>query len=89
MTEEYYLFTFDSTHAAIAAQALLEDLSPLVMPTLREIRASCGMSLRLTPERRSEAEARLRASAGGWQLWHVNVSGGRPGCELAAEQKGA
>ena len=86
--EEYDLFTFDSTHAAIAAQALLEDFSPIVMPTLREIRASCGMSLRLCPEKRDKALSRMRESADSWQLWHVKGENGRPDCALIEEKRG-
>lgn len=45
---EYYLITFSSTHAAIAAQKYLEGkLVFHVMPTLREISGSCGISLKI------------------------------------------
>lgn len=46
---EYYLITFSSTHAAIATQKYLNGkLSFQVMPTLREISSSCGISLKIT-----------------------------------------
>ena len=44
----YLLLTFSSTHAAMSAQKALQSHVPLtVMPALREIRATCGLSLRI------------------------------------------
>ena len=63
MTEQaYWLFAFDSPHAAIAAQKLLAEYGAVVMPTLRCITASCGMSLRLTDARIEEAKQIMRIS---------------------------
>ena len=63
MTEQaYWLFAFDSPHAAIAAQKLLAEYGAVVMPTLRCITASCGMSLRLTDVRIEEAKQIMRDS---------------------------
>lgn len=63
MTEQtYWLFAFDSPHAAIAAQKLLAKCGAVVMPTLRCITASCGMSLRLTDARIEEAKQIMRGS---------------------------
>ncbi len=46
---EYYLITFSNTHTAIAAQKYLEgNLTYQVIPTLREISNSCGISLKIT-----------------------------------------
>jgi len=45
---EYYLITFSNTHTAIAAQKYLEGkLVFHVLPTLRELSASCGISLQI------------------------------------------
>lgn len=45
---DYYLITFSNTHSAIAAQKFLTGkLDFLVMPTLREISNSCGISLKI------------------------------------------
>jgi len=75
------LFTFDSTHAAIAAQNLIKDLGAVMMPTLREISASCGMSLRLRPEDLKCAEQRMMDSnIEGWHLYRVVSEGGKPDC---------
>ena len=54
--ERYWLFAFDSPHAAISAQRLLSSCGAVVMPTLRSITASCGMSLRLKDEAIHEAK---------------------------------
>ena len=83
MSETYLLFTFDSTHAAMAAGRALKPLGAVMMPTLREISVSCGISLRLRPEDGEAALARL-ADAGldGWQLYRVVSEGGRPACAL-------
>ena len=63
MTEQtYWLFAFDSPHAAIAAQKLLATCGAAVMPTLRSITASCGMSLRLTDARIEGAKQIMRDS---------------------------
>lgn len=48
------LVAFESTHAAMAAQKALKSLTWAVVPTPREITASCGMSLKVT--RSSEGE---------------------------------
>ncbi len=60
--EGYWLFAFDSPHAAISAQRLLSGCGAIVMPTLRSITASCGMSLRLQDVAIEEAKKILRAS---------------------------
>ncbi|MDP3448833.1 MAG: DUF3343 domain-containing protein [Eubacteriales bacterium] len=60
--EGYWLFAFDSPHAAIQAQRLLSGCGAVVMPTLRSITASCGMSLRLRDEAIEEAKGIMRAS---------------------------
>lgn len=47
----YYLFTFHSTHDAIASKQYLEcRVSTCIMPTLREISNSCGISIRVKEE---------------------------------------
>ena len=61
--EGYWLFAFDSPHAAISAQRLLSGCGAVVMPTLRSITASCGMSLRLKDEAIGEAKLIMKASS--------------------------
>ena len=60
--EGYWLFAFDSPHAAISAQRLLSGCGAVVMPTLRNITASCGMSLRVKDGSIEEAKRIMRAS---------------------------
>ena len=44
----YYLLAFNSTHDAVAAEKyLLTRLKVTMMPTLRKITASCGISVRI------------------------------------------
>jgi hypothetical protein len=62
LTSGYWLFAFDSPHAAIAAQRLLSGCGAVVMPTLRSITASCGMSIRIEDCRIEEAKALMQAS---------------------------
>ena len=50
MNFEYCLIVFNSTHAAMAAEkALKGSFEITIMPTLREISQSCGMSVRFLP----------------------------------------
>ena len=90
MSERYHLFAFDSTHDAIRAQALLSGFGAVVMPTLREISASCGISLRLADARAEEAGQTL-ANAGlcGWTLYRVRQEGKRLFCETVYACRGA
>jgi hypothetical protein len=57
-----YLITFESTHAAIAAQDALVALAPVVLPVPREIHAGCGMALRFQDEGASYEQAGAVAS---------------------------
>lgn len=50
MSEEYYLYTFENTHAAIATEKLLAPANVRIMPVPRFISASCGISIRVKPE---------------------------------------
>ena len=49
--EEYYLITFESTHAAISTEKLLKPAEVTIMPVPRFISASCGISVRISPEK--------------------------------------
>jgi hypothetical protein len=83
MEQDYWLFAFDSPHAAIAAQKLLSGLGAVVMPTLRCITASCGMSLRITDACVEEARQIMRGSAidpALYRLYRVEKVGGETRC---------
>ena len=51
-TKNYCLFTFASTSQALKAEKVLKNNEAefLVMPTLREISTSCGLSVKIAPE---------------------------------------
>lgn len=72
------MLVFDSTHAAIAAQRALEGLLPLrVVPTLRQIAASCGISLRVEragSQALRQALDRAVVPAGSYRLYEINGS---------------
>ena len=83
--ERYWLFAFDSPHAALSAQRLLTPLGAVLMPTLRSITASCGMSLRLREDRIKKAVEMLRASAidpALYRLYRVEQEGKETRCTL-------
>jgi len=61
--ESYWLFVFDSTHAAIASQRLLGECRAALVPTLRSITASCGMSLRVADDHIERAKEIMRLSS--------------------------
>ncbi len=48
--EQYYLYTFSSTHAAIQTEKLLASAGARIMPVPRFISASCGIAIRIRPE---------------------------------------
>ena len=81
--EGYWLFAFDSPHAAISAQRLLSGCGAAVMPTLRSITASCGMSLRVKDGSIEEAKRILRESnidPALYRLYRVELEGKETRC---------
>ena len=83
--ERYWLFAFDSPHAAISAQRLLNPCGAVVMPTLRSITASCGMSLRLREDQIKKAVEIMRASTidpALYRLYRVEQEGKETWCTL-------
>ena len=85
--EEYYLITFESTHAAISTEKLLKPAEVTIMPVPRFISASCGISVRIRPDKREQAEAiflaesRLRPEE--YAYYHIrnNKSAGEISCD--------
>lgn len=61
--DEYYLLTFESTHAAIMTEKLLKPAAVTVMPVPRFISASCGISVRIRPDMRESSEDIFRQSS--------------------------
>ena len=58
--DEYYLLTFESTHAAISTEKLLKPAEVTIMPVPRFISASCGISVRIRPDKKESAEEIFR-----------------------------
>ena len=58
MDEKFYVVSFDSTHHAIKAEKLFKEynLNIRMMPTPREITASCGLSIRFEQADLEEVE---------------------------------
>ena len=54
--DEYYLLTFESTHAAISTEKMLKPAEVTIMPVPRFISASCGISVRIRPDKKEYAE---------------------------------
>jgi len=46
LDKEFYIISFDSTHKAIKTERELNKLDVELIPTPREISASCGLSLK-------------------------------------------
>ena len=61
--DEYYLLTFESTHAAISTEKLLKPAEVTIMPVPRFISASCGISVRIRPDQKKCAEEIFRESS--------------------------
>lgn len=58
--EDYYSITFQSTHSAIASEKYLSQaIKVRIMPTLREISNSCGISIRIDPKDYEEAKEKM------------------------------
>ena len=90
---EYYLLTFESTHAAISTEKLLKPAEVTIMPVPRFISASCGISVRIRPDRREDAETIFRESSkltsGDYAYYHVvrDTSTGDIQCDKIAHIK--
>lgn len=57
MIDEYYLYTFASTHGAISTEKILKKVGCIVMPVPRHISTSCGIACRVEPDKFEESVA--------------------------------
>ncbi len=75
MEQIYYLLVFSNAHAALSAErSLMSRLPVRVVPTLRQISASCGISLRVEEGDYSELALALgqgAVEAGAYRLYRV------------------
>ncbi len=81
---KYYLFVFPNTHSAIAGQKHLEGKIPFsVMPTLREISDSCGISIRIKEEHYSDVRKIFENcnDMEGFMIFHVESEKGKTTAE--------
>jgi len=93
--EEYYLITFESTHAAISTEKLLKPAEVTIMPVPRFISASCGISVRIRPDRRDDAEGIFREQSRlqpeEYAYYHIrnDKSSGKARCDrISMDKKG-
>ena len=85
--DEYYLLTFESTHAAISTEKLLKPAEVTIMPVPRFISASCGISVRIHPDKKEYAEEIFRENSrltpDDYAYYHIIRGGaaGEPSCD--------
>ncbi len=80
--EIYILYTFDSPHSSIKAQKLLGELKPKVVPVLREISESCGMSVKIKAEHLDDSVKIMEKSGlAKWNLYKIAVLNGETNIE--------
>ena len=85
--DEYYLLTFEYTHAAISTEKLLKPTEVTIMPVPRFISASCGISVRIHPDKKEYAEEIFREnshlSAEEYAYYHIvrGNAGTDPSCD--------
>lgn len=82
--DEYYLYTFESTHSAIATDKLLRPYGAKIIPVPRFISASCGISVRVEPENAAAADEffvrESRVRDGEYGYYHITVDDDRTDC---------
>lgn len=59
--DEFYVFTFATTSHALKAEKVLKQvgLEFIIVPTLREISSSCGLSVKTPPDLVNDINVRL------------------------------
>ena len=64
MEEKFFVISFNSTHHAIKGEKLFKEhnLNIKMMPTPREITASCGLSIRFEEEDLEEVQSTIDSS---------------------------
>lgn len=76
---EYYLITFVNTTTAMTAQKSLKGkLDFHIMPTLREISGSCGISMKIQPSALAEAQTYMKElfpASSLYRFYHITARG--------------
>jgi hypothetical protein len=77
LEKKFYVIAFDSTHYAISTEKKLMGSAPMTMvPTPREISASCGLSIKIHDEHLDKIlEALCGISKEGMTLYRIDRSG--------------
>ena len=82
--DEYYLYTFESTHSAIASDKLLRPCGAKIVPVPRFISASCGISVRIEPQNAASADELFVSETGvrdgEYGYYHITVDGDKTDC---------
>ena len=68
ITQDYYLIVFDSTHAAMSAEAFFKNMNVHVklIPLPSIISVGCGFAIKVLPKGLAAVEACLRQSPFEW-----------------------
>ncbi|WKY46862.1 DUF3343 domain-containing protein [Eubacteriaceae bacterium ES3] len=78
--DTYSLLTFDGTHRFMMAESILKDeFEIIVIPTLREISAGCGISIKIDESLAEAAYQKLRSNGFSQkmvQLWLIQKNDG-------------
>lgn len=80
MDKEFYVITFESTHLAISTEReILKTVKVEMVPTPREISASCGLALKVSLEQLELVKTILKDNPKvGMKLYHLmRESGGK------------
>lgn len=79
LEKEFYIITFESTHLAISTEKfLLAEVPVEMVPTPREISASCGLSLKISTDNIEKVKVLLaERSKEGLNLYHMVREEGR------------
>jgi len=78
MNKEFYIIAFSSTHAAIKAEKKLKDKFKVdIIPTPREISASCGISIKFGAEDFDSIIDIIKVDKDEISMYHIVSLGGR------------
>jgi len=76
MIEEFYLYTFESTHGAISTEKILKPTGCTILPVPRAISTSCGISVRVEPDKFEESRRiffeQTDLSEGEYTVYHIH-----------------
>jgi len=76
MNKEFYVIVFKSVHYAIKAEHTLKGKFEIkIMPTPREISASCGVSIRISKSDLEAIKETLQASIDEFNIYELVESG--------------